>query len=166
MAITERIKGFLGVRIWKVPVFLLITIAIIALAAILIVAVRLSQSSGHLGISISTSKTEYHRSEDIVVFSKVTNPTEYPVVLHFSSTNTIDCVIFDELGQEIYRLSDGMGYAQMIIDWTIPPFSSKTGNLTIYSSQSRLDAGVYTLKFLIVGYPELYDFTPLVIRDP
>ena len=60
-------------------------------------------NSSILIVEVSTDKTVYKINETITIHINVTNPTDFSITLHFSSSHQFDYEIRDRSNNLIYR---------------------------------------------------------------
>jgi hypothetical protein len=68
---------------------------------------------------------QLHRGEPLAFVLTVFNPAAEPRRLVFSSAKTHDVAVSRADGEEVWRLSDGLVYIQMLTEIVLPPHGSR-----------------------------------------
>lgn len=68
---------------------------------------------------------QLRRGEPLAFVLTVHNPAEEPRRLAFSSAKTHDVIVSRADGKEVWRLSDGLVYLQMLTEIVLPPRGSR-----------------------------------------
>jgi hypothetical protein len=74
-----------------------------------------------VGVRVTTDKAAYVMGEAIAVTLVVTNPTDAPITLNFSSGQQYDFIVRDAMGAEVWRWSRGRGFIQALTALTLQP---------------------------------------------
>ena len=95
------------------------------------------------GISITTDKMNYSVGESIIMTLKIFNYTREDIVFHFNTSQRYDFIIEDEVGNEVWRWSEDMMFAQMLGEEILGP----TNTEVIYTAEYRneLSPGYYKM---------------------
>ena len=99
-------------------------------------------------ISITTDKTDYGPGEPIVLRVEVTNGTDEPVVLEFSTGQRYDFVMDGAEGGTAWRWSADKAFIQVLGEEQLAPGESLTYEERFEGS---LAAGTYTVVAMLVA---------------
>lgn len=99
-------------------------------------------------ISITTDKTDYASDEPIVLRLEVTNGTDAPLLLEFSTAQRYDFVMDGAEGGTAWRWSADKAFIQVLGEEQLAPGESLTYEERFEGS---LTAGTYTVVALLVA---------------
>jgi len=99
-------------------------------------------------ISITTDKTDYAADEPIVLRLEVTNGTDEPLLLEFSTAQRYDFVMDGAEGSTAWRWSADKAFIQVLGEEQLAPGESLTYEERFEGS---LTAGTYTVVALLVA---------------
>jgi len=101
------------------------------------------------GISMSTDKMSYSDGEPITMTLKIFNYTGEDIVFHFNTSQRYDFIIEDEEGNEVWRWSKDMMFAQMLGEEILGPDNPEI----IYTAEykGKLSPGYYKVTAIFVA---------------
>jgi len=101
------------------------------------------------GISMSTDKMSYSDGEPITMTLKIFNYTGEDIVFHFNTSQRYDFIIEDEEGNEVWRWSKDMMFAQMLGEEILGPDNPEI----IYTAEymGELSPGYYKVTGIFVA---------------
>ena len=101
------------------------------------------------GISMSTDKMSYSDGEPITMTLKIFNYTGEDIVFHFNTSQRYDFIIEDEEGNEVWRWSKNMMFAQMLGEEILGPDNPEI----IYTAEymGELSPGYYKVTGIFVA---------------
>jgi len=103
-------------------------------------------------VEVFTDKTVYKINETIMIYINVTNPTDSPIILQFSSSHQFDYEIRGRYNNLIYRWSDGKAFLTVLTNITIPAGESYVKSFTHTPQDCSLKPGSYIITGVVVGY--------------
>ncbi|MBI2502447.1 MAG: hypothetical protein HYW07_04335 [Candidatus Latescibacteria bacterium] len=101
------------------------------------------------GVSVSTDRISYAAGEPITLKLRVFNRTKEAIGFHFRDAQRFDFILKDEKGDEVWRWSGGMMFAQMLGKEELGPGQEEL----VYSAtcEEKLSPGTYALTGVLVA---------------
>ena len=134
----------------KVILTVLLTISIFI--SIKNFAIIETQGDRQMVIEVFTNKKIFWSKEAVIIHIKVTNPTDSPITLYFSTSHQFDYEIKNIFGQTLYRWGANKMFLQVVTKIKILPKTSFIANFTHRPSDFLLGSGVYSIEGVVVGY--------------
>ena len=136
----------------KIIILVIITVMVFSGLGLWLVAygnITSEERNMNYGVFVATDKMSYSMGEPITMTLKIFNYTEEDIVFYFNSAQRYDFIIEDEEGNEVWRWSKNMMFAQMLGEEILGPDNPEIIYTLKY--QSKLSSGYYKINGIFVA---------------